>query len=232
MDTGLCFVGATAPIRQLREDIAAAACSRAKVLISGESGVGKEVVARLIHRLSERAARHSSRSIAPVSPTRSSSPSCSATCVAALPRRRDRGPARAADGGTVFLDEVGEMSLRMQAVLLRFLESGEIQRVGSTARDAPSTCASSPRPTATARAHRRNAFREDLYFRLNVVHLVIPPLRERRDDIAVAGPPFSAGARDGADGRGARGGARGDGPAGGVPVAWQRPRTEETSSNE
>jgi DNA-binding NtrC family response regulator len=89
-----------------------------------------------------------------------------------------------ADRGTVFMDEVGEMSLRMQVILLRFLETGEIQRVGS---DRPQRPLDVRIITATNRnLHDRVAtkeFREDLYYRLNVVQLAIPPLRERRDDI-------------------------------------------------
>jgi two-component system response regulator HydG len=179
-------VGATAPIRQLHEDIDAAARSQAKVLISGESGVGKEVVARLIHR-------HSARSRAPLVTI-----NCAGIADSLLESElfghvrgsfthaeRDRdGLLAVANGGTVFLDEVGEMSLRMQAVLLRFLESGEIQRVGI---DRPERALDVRIIAATNRNMREhiaaNAFREDLYFRLNVIHLMIPPLRERRDDI-------------------------------------------------
>jgi DNA-binding NtrC family response regulator len=89
-----------------------------------------------------------------------------------------------ANGGTIFMDEVGEMSLRMQALLLRFLENGEIHRVGADRRSATVNVRVI---AATNRVlHDRiaeNAFREDLYYRLNVIHVVIPPLRERREDI-------------------------------------------------
>ena len=89
-----------------------------------------------------------------------------------------------ADGGTIFMDEVGEMTARMQVVLLRFLETGEIQRVGS---DRPHTRVNARVIAATNRnlSNRIGTgdFREDLYYRLNVVHIWIPPLRERRDDI-------------------------------------------------
>jgi transcriptional regulator with PAS, ATPase and Fis domain len=91
-----------------------------------------------------------------------------------------------AHGGTVFMDEIGEMSLRMQALLLRFLETGEIQRVGSD-RHVPSLDV-----RVIAATHRRlinlvaeKTFREDLYYRLNVIHIEVPPLRERREDIII-----------------------------------------------
>src|SRR5262245_60222368 len=98
--------------------------------------------------------------------------------------RDRRGLLEVADGGTVFLDEVGEMSLRMQALLLRFLETGEIQRVGS---DNYKTTVDVRVISATNRdlleQTKTREFREDLYYRLNVVHLVMPPLRSHREDI-------------------------------------------------
>jgi DNA-binding NtrC family response regulator len=100
--------------------------------------------------------------------------------------RDKKGWLEAAHGGTIFLDEVGEMSLRMQAMLLRFLETGEIQRVGSERALPPLDV------RVIAATHRNLAecvkdrtFREDLYYRLNVVHIEVPPLRDRRGDIPV-----------------------------------------------
>ena len=180
------LVGRSTAIQTIEADVDCAARSDAKVLITGETGVGKEVVARLIHQRSARA----------------SGPLVAVNC-AGLPDSlleselfghvrgsftgayRDKpGLLEMAPNGTVFLDEVGEMSARMQVVLLRFLETGEIQRIGAdrshtrvnvrlitaTNRDLPTQIAS-------------GAFREDLYFRLNVIRLIIPPLRERLDDL-------------------------------------------------
>jgi DNA-binding NtrC family response regulator len=100
--------------------------------------------------------------------------------------RDKKGWLEAAHGGTIFMDEVGEMSLRMQALLLRFLETGEIQRVGSDRRLPPLDV------RVITATHRRlvdriadRTFREDLYYRLNVVHIEVPPLRERPDDLPV-----------------------------------------------
>src|SRR5882724_9379316 len=170
----------------IEADIECAARTDAKVLVTGETGVGKEVVARLIHQRS----------------ARSSSSLVTLNC-AGLPDSlleselfghvrgsftgayRDKpGLLEMAPNGTVFLDEVGEMSTRMQVVLLRFLETGEIQRIGS---DRVSTRVDVRLITATNRDLMAQAakgeFREDLYFRLNVIRIAIPPLRERIDDI-------------------------------------------------
>ena len=180
------LIGRSDAIRTLEADLECAARSDAKVLITGETGVGKEVVARLIHQRSARA----------------SAPLVTLNC-AGLPDSlleselfghvrgsftgayRDKpGLLESAPNGTVFLDEVGEMSTRMQVVLLRFLESGEIQRIGA---DRSHTRVNVRLITATnsdlQAAISSGAFREDLYFRLNVIRLIIPPLRERTEDI-------------------------------------------------
>jgi transcriptional regulator with GAF, ATPase, and Fis domain len=180
------LIGRSDAIRTLEADLECAARSDAKVLVTGETGVGKEVVARLIHQRSARA----------------SAPLVTLNC-AGLPDSlleselfghvrgsftgayRDKpGLLESAPNGTVFLDEVGEMSTRMQVVLLRFLESGEIQRIGA---DRSHTRVNVRLITATnsdlAAAIASGAFREDLYFRLNVIRLIIPPLRERTEDV-------------------------------------------------
>ena len=184
--TEIRLIGRSEAIRLIEADVECAARSDAKVLITGETGVGKEVVARLIHHRS----------------TRTSTSLVTVNC-AGLPDSlleselfghargsftgayRDKpGLLEMAPNGTVFLDEVGEMSPRMQAVLLRFLESGEIQRLGA---DRPHTRVNVRLITATNRDLQSQiiagAFREDLYFRLNVIRLCIPPLRDRVDDI-------------------------------------------------
>jgi transcriptional regulator with GAF, ATPase, and Fis domain len=173
-------------MRALEADVDSAARSDAKVLITGETGAGKEVIARLIHERSARA----------------SSPMVTLNC-AGLPDSlleselfghvkgsftgayRDKpGLLETAPNGTVFLDEVGEMSPRMQVVLLRFLETGEIQRIGA---DRAHTRVNVRLITATNRNLEAEVaagtFREDLFFRLNVIRLSVPPLRERVDDI-------------------------------------------------
>ena len=168
------------------EDVEYAAATDAKVLITGESGVGKEIVARLLHARSRRAhAQFVTLNCAGVPESLLESELFGHLRGSFTGAYRDRaGLLEVADGGTLFMDEVGEMSLRMQALLLRFLETGEIQRVGADGRQ---RAANVRLITATNRnlleQIRLGAFREDLYYRLNVIHVVIPPLRDRREDV-------------------------------------------------
>jgi len=168
------------------EEAQYAAPTESKVLITGESGVGKEVLAHVIHQRSSRARRPMiTINCAGVPETLLESELFGHTRGSFTDAHRDkRGLLELADGGTVLLDEVGEMSMRMQSMLLRFLESGEIQRIGSEGH----------RITADVRIiaatnrdlferTREKEFREDLYYRLNVVHLVMPPLRARQEDV-------------------------------------------------
>ncbi len=186
MDGGVCFVGTGVSTVRLREDLDSAARSDAKVLITGESGVGKEVVAQLIHRQSRRSrAPLITINCAGVPDTLLESELFGHVRGSFTDAHRDKpGRLELANGGTIFMDEVGEMSLRMQALLLRFLETGEIQRVGA---DTPQRPLDVRVIAATNRNLRERVttkeFREDLYYRLNVIHLSIPPLRERREDI-------------------------------------------------
>ena len=187
-DTAESLVGIGTAIRAIEAEIEYAARSDAKVLITGESGVGKEVIARLVHQRSRRV----------------HTPLVTINC-AGIPDSllesalfghvkgsftgayRDRlGLLEMAHQGTIFLDEIGEMSLRMQALLLRFLENGEIQRVGADriqSRVDVRVIAATNRNLLERIASKD--FREDLYYRLNVIHITIPPLRTRREDIPV-----------------------------------------------
>ncbi len=180
------LIGRSEAMHTLEADLERAARSDAKILITGETGVGKEVVTRLIH---ERSARVRAPLVAL---------NCAGLPDSLLESElfghvrgsftgayKDKpGLLESASGGTVFLDEVGEMSTRMQVVLLRFLESGEIQRVGA---DRAHKLVNVRLITATNRDLEAQiaagAFREDLFFRLNVIRLTIPPLRHRVDDI-------------------------------------------------
>ena len=173
-------------MRALDEDLRDAARSDAKVLITGESGVGKELAARTIHAFSARSSGPLvALNSAGVPDTLLESELFGHVRGSFTGAYRDRpGLFELARGGTVLLDEVGEMSLRMQSLLLRFLETGEIQPVGS---DRPRTRVD---VRVIAMTNRRlvdqmaaKAFREDLYYRLNVIHIIVPPLRERPEDV-------------------------------------------------
>ncbi len=182
------LVGASPAILALHEEIHYAAKCDAKVLITGESGAGKEIVARLIHSSSAR----SRSTLVTVN--------CAALSETLLETElfghvrgsftgayRDRlGAFEQANRGTVFMDEIGETSPRMQGLLLRFLETGEIQRVGSDQvqnRVDVRVIAATNRVLVESVANK--TFREDLYYRLNVIHLRVPALRERLEDIPV-----------------------------------------------
>jgi len=180
------LVGESAGIVALRDDIAAAARTHAKVLILGDTGTGKEVVARLLHAQSPRRARpFVAVNCSGIPETLLESELFGHTRGSFTGAVRDKlGLVRQADRGTLFLDELGEMSLRMQAVLLRFTETGEIQPVGA---EGPTGHTDVRLITATNRDLRQRitdgAFREDLYYRLNVIQIRIPPLRERGNDV-------------------------------------------------
>jgi transcriptional regulator with PAS, ATPase and Fis domain len=190
---GIQLTGRSPQIVGLQEEIDRVGRSDAKVLITGESGVGKEIVARAIHSQGPRAAHV----FAPVN--------CAGLPETLLESElfghvkgsftgayRDKpGKLEAAHMGTIFLDEVGEMTLRMQGLLLRFLETGELQKVGA---DGAGRVVNVRVIAATNRDLRelikQGAFREDLFYRLNVIHVAVPPLRERREDIPMLANQF------------------------------------------
>ena len=180
------LLGESSQMIALRSEIVAAARTDAKVLILGETGVGKEVVARLIHEQSSRRGRaFIAVNCSGIPETLLESELFGHTRGSFTGAYRDkRGLVQQADRGTLFLDELGEMSLRMQAVLLRFTETGEVQQVGA---DTPSGRTNVRLITATNRDLRQRIadgkFRDDLYYRLNVVQIQIPPLRARGSDI-------------------------------------------------
>jgi DNA-binding NtrC family response regulator len=180
------LLGESAAIVSLRREIEAAARTDAKVLVLGETGAGKEVVARLIHEQSSRAARSFvAVNCSGIPETLLESELFGHARGSFTGAYRDKpGLVRQADRGTLFLDELGEMSLRMQAVLLRFAETGEIQTIGV---DGVTGRSDVRLITATNRNLRERIdaglFREDLYFRLNIIQIHVPPLRERAEDV-------------------------------------------------
>ena len=162
------------------------AAGHTKVLITGESGVGKDVIARYIHARSPRSrAPFVAVNCAGLSETLLESELFGHTRGSFTGAHRDKmGRLQLAHRGTIFLDEIGEMSPRMQALLLRFLENGEIQQVGA---DSLAARVDVRVIAATNRdLHKmvdEGTFREDLLYRVKVVHLHVPPLRERKEDI-------------------------------------------------
>jgi two-component system NtrC family response regulator len=179
------LIGNSSPIQQVRDLIQKVAVTKATVLVTGESGTGKELVARAIHAQSPRRDK-------PLI-----SVNCSALAETLLESElfghergsftgatsQRKGRFEIADGGTLFLDEVGEMAPSVQVTLLRVLQNREFERVGGnkTIKVDVRLIAASNRDLKEEIP--RGAFREDLYYRLNVVHIEVPPLRDRRDDL-------------------------------------------------
>jgi DNA-binding NtrC family response regulator len=188
------LLGASAAMRHVVDLVATVAASDSTVLVTGESGTGKEVVARAIHAGSAR--RYNPMVVV----------NCGALPEGILEselfgheagsftgaRARHKGKFESAEGGTVFLDEIGEVSPKVQVELLRVLEEKKVTRLGGTAPVSVDfrTIAATNRDLQAAVAEGR--FREDLYWRLNVVHVHIPPLRERPEDVPVLAEQFLA----------------------------------------
>jgi two-component system response regulator AtoC len=181
------LTGTSRQILDLAQEIERIARSDAKVLITGESGVGKELVARSIHARSPRSHRSFvAINCAGIPETLLESEMFGHVKGSFTGAYRDKaGKLELAAEGTVLLDEIGEMTLRMQGLLLRFLETGELQKVGT---DRAIGRVDVRVVAATNRNLRdlikQGLFREDLFYRINVIHLVVPPLRERKEDIA------------------------------------------------
>jgi len=186
------MVGESYAMRQLREQVAMAAPTNGRVLIYGENGTGKELVARTIHNLSRR------RNHAFVEVNCAAIPEelieselfghVKGAFTGAVADRR--GKFEAADGGTIFLDEIGDMSLKTQAKVLRVLQEQTLEAVGGNQRikvDARVLAATNKDLQAEIRAGQ---FREDLYFRLNVIPIFVPPLRDRQEDIPLLADHF------------------------------------------
>ena len=184
--SGEILIGTSPVTRYLEGEISDAARSDAKVLLTGESGVGKEVVAKMIHQQSRRrGVKLVALNCAAVPDSLLESELFGHVRGSFTGAYRDKpGLLELANNGTIFLDEIGETSLRMQALMLRFLENGEIWRIGADRMQTMTdvrVIAATNRDLADQIAQRE--FRADLFYRLNVLHIKIPPLRERREDV-------------------------------------------------
>ena len=188
------FVGASSAMQFLYEQIGRVATSTAPVFITGESGTGKDVCAEALHAKGPRANnRFVAINCAAIPRDLMESELFGVVRGAFTGAHDDRkGAAEFADGGTLFLDEVGEMDLSLQSKLLRFLQTGTISRVGETAArkvDVRVICATNRNPMQMI-ADRQ--FREDLFYRLHVLPIHLPPLRQRPSDIMVLTRHFLA----------------------------------------
>ena len=188
------LVCASAQMRRIVESAQRAGASDAKVLITGESGVGKDVVAQEVHSASARKHRpYIAVNCAGFPESLLESELFGHTRGSFTGADRDRpGKLQLADGGTLFLDEVGEMSLRMQALLLRFLENGEIQTIGEQQPRQINVRLIAATNRDLAQRVAAGEFREDLLYRLRVIEIKVPALRERTDDIPVLAEHFLA----------------------------------------
>jgi PAS domain S-box-containing protein len=187
------IVGQSPAMIALRRSIQQVAATTATVLITGETGTGKELVARALHAASGRATR----------------PLIKLNCAAVPPAlmeseffghergaftgatQRRVGRFTLADGGTIFLDEVGELPLELQPKLLRVLQEGEFEAVGSSQTRKVDVRVIAATNRRLDEAIRKGIFREDLYYRLNVFPIAVPPLRERREDIPLLAERFA-----------------------------------------
>jgi two-component system nitrogen regulation response regulator NtrX len=187
------ILGGSAKVAKLKEQIALAAPTNGWVLISGENGTGKEMVAKQLHVLSKRA----------------SGPFVEVNC-AAIPEElieselfghekgaftgaiaQKRGKFEQASGGTIFLDEIGDMSLRTQAKILRILQEQKFERVGGSETIDVDVRVIAATNKSLEREIQEGKFREDLYYRLNVIPFHVPALRERREDIPLLAEEFA-----------------------------------------
>ena len=185
VDAGVGLVGSSPPMRKTMELVEKVAPSKASVVITGQSGTGKEMIARAIHQLSPRRDKPFiaiNCSAIPSSLIESEMFGHERGAFTGADQRR-LGAWELADGGTLFLDEVGEIPVELQAKFLRVIEEERLRRLGGKneiSLDVRVVCATNRDLKEEIKAQR---FREDLYFRLNVFHINLAPLKERRDDI-------------------------------------------------
>ncbi|MDX2437803.1 MAG: sigma-54 dependent transcriptional regulator [Acidobacteriota bacterium] len=180
------FVGVSKAARSLRRELLELGPSHLPVLLVGETGVGKEVAARALHRLSGRSGALVSVNVAAIPGTLLEAELFGSVKGAFTGADRSRrGLAVTADGGTLFLDEIGDLDANLQVKLLRFLESGEVRAVGANRSQTVDVRIVSATHADLGRRMREGLFRRDLYFRIAAPEVEVPPLRIRREDIGL-----------------------------------------------
>ena len=186
------MIGSSAGMVEIYKTVSRAAPTDATVLIEGETGTGKELVARMIHRNSPRAAQpFVPVDCGSIAPTLLESELFGALKGAYTGADRDRmGVFEAANHGTVFLDEIGDVDLGFQVKLLRFLQEREIRPLGSSKSKQVDVRVLAATNRSLQKMVEEGKFREDLWFRVNVVRITIPPLRDRRGDVALLARSF------------------------------------------
>jgi DNA-binding NtrC family response regulator len=180
------FLGVSEAAKSLRRELLELGPSHLPVLLVGETGVGKEVAARALHRISGRPGALITVNVAAIPDTLLEAELFGSVRGAFTGADRSRrGLAMAADGGTLFLDEVGDLDPNLQVKLLRFLESGEVRAVGSSEAHVVDVRIVSATHSDLGRRMREGDFRRDLYFRIAAPEVAVAPLRGRREDIAL-----------------------------------------------
>jgi DNA-binding NtrC family response regulator len=185
VDSGIGLVGSSPPMRRAMELVEKVAPSKASVVITGQSGTGKEMVARAIHQLSPRRDKPFiaiNCSAIPATLIESEMFGHERGAFTGADQRR-LGAWELADGGTLFLDEVGEIPIELQAKFLRVIEEERLRRLGGKSEIVVDVRVISATNRDLKEEIKRGGFREDLYFRLNVFHIGLAPLKERREDI-------------------------------------------------
>ncbi len=179
------IIGDSPALRRVLESVKRAAPTNATVLLLGESGVGKELVARTIHRNSSRAGQKFIQVNCAAIPEELIESELFGHEKGSFTGATEKqiGKFEQADRGTIFLDEIGDMSQKTQAKVLRVLQEQEVERLGSARTIKVDVRGIAATNKNLEEAIARGEFREDLYFRLNVIPMVVPPLRERREDI-------------------------------------------------
>jgi len=186
------IVGSSGPLRRVLAQVAKIATTDSTVLILGETGTGKELIARAIHRRSKRSKAAFIRvNCSAISPSLIASELFGhekGAFTGAVERRIGRF--ESADGGTIFLDEIGELPMETQIVMLRVLQEGEFERVGSSETISVDVRVLAATNRDLKAAVAKGSFRQDLFYRLNVVPIDMPPLRDRAEDISLLAEYF------------------------------------------